>query len=188
MWINNITIVAFVWGRYVVYIDQHKYIDLGLRPQSIYFCLVDITTYRPHTEAIKLYNIAQNMSEWSLHYIRLPKTCVNEVYVILPKHTSEWSLHCIILPKNMREWSLRCIILPQNMRKWSLHCIIAQNMSEWSLHCIILPKSWVNEVYIVLYCQNHEWMKSMLYYIAQTHEWMNSTICHSCTSTCDMNE
>jgi hypothetical protein len=28
MWINNITIVAFVWGRYVVYIDQQKYIDL----------------------------------------------------------------------------------------------------------------------------------------------------------------
>jgi hypothetical protein len=27
-----------------VYIDQQKYIDLGLRPLSIYFCLVDITT------------------------------------------------------------------------------------------------------------------------------------------------
>ena len=52
MWINNITIVAFVLGRYVVYIDQQKYIDLGLRPHSIYFCLVDITTYRPHTQAI----------------------------------------------------------------------------------------------------------------------------------------
>jgi len=36
----------------VVYIDQHKYIDLGLRPQSTYFCLVDITTYRPHAKAI----------------------------------------------------------------------------------------------------------------------------------------
>ena len=44
MWINNITIVTFIWGRYVVYIDQQKYIDLELRPQSIYFCLVDITT------------------------------------------------------------------------------------------------------------------------------------------------
>jgi hypothetical protein len=52
MWINNITIVAFVWGQYVVYIDQQEYIDLGLRPQSIYFCLVDIATYQPHTKAI----------------------------------------------------------------------------------------------------------------------------------------
>ena len=52
MWINNIAIVAFVSGRCVVYIDQQKYIDLGLHPQSIYFCLVDITTYRPHTKAI----------------------------------------------------------------------------------------------------------------------------------------
>ena len=58
MWINNITIVAFVWGRYVVYIDQQKYIHLGLRPQSIYFCWVDIITYRPHTKA-KLYNITK---------------------------------------------------------------------------------------------------------------------------------
>jgi hypothetical protein len=34
----------YIIYRYVVYIDQQKYIDLGLRPLSIYFCLVDITT------------------------------------------------------------------------------------------------------------------------------------------------
>ena len=28
MWINNIPIVTFVWGQYVVYIDQQKYILL----------------------------------------------------------------------------------------------------------------------------------------------------------------
>jgi hypothetical protein len=41
MWINNVTIVAFVWGRYVVYIDQTEV-----------YRLRTITTYQPHTKAI----------------------------------------------------------------------------------------------------------------------------------------
>jgi len=32
------TIIAFVWGRYMVISTKQKYIDWGRSPRSIYFC------------------------------------------------------------------------------------------------------------------------------------------------------
>jgi hypothetical protein len=67
MWINNITIVAFVRGQYVAYTDM----------QSIYFCLVDITTYRPHT---KSYNCIIFNTKLTIHF--------KFIWLTLPVHVT----------------------------------------------------------------------------------------------------
>ena len=38
MYARYYTIIAFVWGRYVVISTKQKYIDWGRSPRSIYFC------------------------------------------------------------------------------------------------------------------------------------------------------
>ena len=54
----------------------------------------------------------------------------------------------------------------------SLQCIIYSTNTLENKVYLYCPNTWVNEVYGVLYCTKHEWMKSTVYYIAQSmSEW-----------------
>ena len=59
----------------------------------------------------------------------------------------------------------------------SLQCIIYYTNTLENKVYLYCPNTWVNEVYGVLYCTKHEWMKSMLYFIGQNmSEWSQRCI------------
>ena len=88
-------------------------------------------------------------------------------------HTSTTRRPLVYSTNTLVNKSLQCIIYYTNtLVNKSLQCIIYYTNALENKVYLYCPNTWVNEVYGVLYCTKHEWMKSTVYYIAQSmSEW-----------------
>ena len=90
MWINNITIVAFVWGRYVAHIDQQRYsVDILLFGRYNH----GSTSYKSHNCTLYFgVNASVESNKTNLLYFRAHK---QKLIVIFWRKTTVWAVRII---------------------------------------------------------------------------------------------